>query len=55
MEIKSISSLFTPYWNKIREVIYTTKVDGNNKQFVEQTVYYRPNDGVKGTNVDVKV
>lgn len=55
METKSISRTFSPYLDKIREIVYTTKVDNNNKQFVEQKVYYRSTDGVKGVNVDVKV
>lgn len=55
MEIKSISKSFTPYLDKIREIVYTTKVDANNKQFVEQTIYYRATDMVKGVNVDIKV
>jgi hypothetical protein len=57
MEIKSISSIFTQYFNRVREIVYTTKVDPkSNNEIVEQVVYYRPNnDGVKGVNVDVKV
>jgi hypothetical protein len=55
METKSISRTFTPYLDKIREIVYTTKVDANNKQFVEQTVYYRSTEDTKGVNVDVKV
>lgn len=57
MEIKSISSVFTSYFNRVREIVYTTKIDAKtNKEIIEPVVYYRPNnDGVKGVNVDVKV
>ena len=55
METKSVSRTFTPYFDKVREVVYSTKVDNNGAQFVQQTVYYRPVDGTKGTNVDIKV
>lgn len=55
METISVSRTFSPYLDKIREIVYTTKVDANNKQFVEQTVYYRSTDGVKGVNVDIRV
>jgi hypothetical protein len=40
---------------KVREIVYTTRVDSNNKQFVQQVVYYRNVDPNKGTNVDIKV
>jgi hypothetical protein len=55
METKSVSRTFTPYFDKVREVVYATKVDNNGAQFVQQTVYYRSTDGVKGVNVDIKV
>jgi hypothetical protein len=55
METKSVSRTFTPYLDKIREVVYVTKVDNNGTQFVQQTVYYRAVDATKGTNVDIKV
>ena len=55
METKSVSRTFTPYLDKIREVVYTTKVDNNGAQFVQQTVYYRPVDATRGVNVDIKV
>jgi hypothetical protein len=55
METKSVSRIFTPYFDKIREVVYTTKVDNNGTQFVQQTVYYRAVDATKGVNVDIKV
>ena len=55
MEIKSISRTFTPYFDRIREIVYKTIIDGNGAEFVQQTVYYRPKDAVKGVNVDVKV
>jgi hypothetical protein len=55
METKSVSRTFTPYFDKVREIVYATKVDNNGAQFVQQTVYYRPVDGTKGTNVDIKV
>ncbi len=41
--------------DKIREIVYTTKVDQNNKEFVQQVVYYRNVDPSRGANVDVKV
>jgi hypothetical protein len=55
METKSVSRTFTPYLDKIREVVYTTKVDQNNKEFVQQVVYYRNVDATRGANVDIKV
>jgi hypothetical protein len=55
METKSVSRTFTPYLDKIREIVYATKVDNNGTQFVQQTVYYRSTDGIKGVNVDIKV
>ena len=55
METKSVSRTFTPYLDKIREIVYTTKVDQNNKEFVQQVVYYRPVDPSRGINVDIKV
>lgn len=55
METKSVSRTFAPYLDKIREIVYATKVDNNGTQFVQQTVYYRSTDGIKGVNVDIKV
>ena len=55
METKSVSRTFTPYFDKIREIVYATKVDNNGAQFVQQTVYYRSVDATKGVNVDIKV
>jgi hypothetical protein len=55
METKSVSRTFTPYLGKIREIVYTTKVDQNNKEFVQQVVYYRNVDPTRGVNVDIKV
>jgi hypothetical protein len=55
METKSVSRTFTPYFDKIREIVYATKVDNNGAQFVQQTVYYRSVDTTKGVNVDIKV
>jgi len=55
METVSVSRTFSPYLDKIREVVYTTKVDNNNKEFVQQVVYYRNVDPNKGINVDIRV
>ncbi len=55
METKSVSRTFSPYLDRIREVVYTTKVDQNNKEFVQQVVYYRNVDATRGVNVDIKV
>lgn len=55
METISVSRTFSPYLGKIREVVYTSRVDDNNKQFVQQVVYYRNVDPSKGANVDIKV
>ena len=55
MEIRSISKLFDRYLGRIREIVYTTKVDENNKQVIEQVTYYRQLDQTKGSTVDVKV
>ena len=55
METISISRTFTPYLDRVREIVYTTKVDNNNTQFVQQVVYYRNVDPTKGTNVDIRV
>lgn len=55
METKSVSRTFTPYFDKVREIVYATKIDNNGTQFVQQTVYYRSVDATKGVNVDIKV
>ena len=55
METISVSRVLSPYLGKVREVVYTTRVDDNNKQFVQQVVYYRNVDPSKGANVDVRV
>ena len=55
MEIRSISRVFDQYLGRIREIVYTKKVDQNNKQIIEQVTYYRQPDPTKGSNVDVKV
>jgi hypothetical protein len=55
METISVSRTFSPYLDRVREIVYTTKVDNNNKEFVQQVVYYRNVDPSKGANVDIRV
>ena len=57
MEIKSISKTLGLYYGRVKETVYTTKIDQNNKEFVQQVVYLRSGklESVKGSGVDVKV
>lgn len=57
MEIKSISKTLGLYYGRVKETVYTTKIDANNKEFVQQVVYLRSGklEPLKGFSVDTKV
>ena len=57
MEIKSISKVLGLYYGRVKETVYTTKVDANNREFVQQVVYLRSGklEPLKGSGVDIKV
>lgn len=57
MEIKSISKTLGLYYGRVKETVYTTKIDANNKQFVQQVVYLRSGklEPLVGSQVDIKV
>ena len=56
MEIKSISKVLGLYYGRVKETIYITKIDENNKEFVQQGVYLRSGklEPLKGSSVDIK-
>lgn len=57
MEIKSISKTLGLYYGRVKETVYTTKIDANNKEFVQQVVYLRSGklEPLVGSQVDIKV
>ena len=57
MEIKSISKALSLYYGYVKETVYVTKVDENNKEFVQQIVYLRSGklEPVKGSSIDMLV
>lgn len=57
MEIKSISKILGLYYGRVKETVYTTKIDANNKEFVQQVVYLRSGklEPLVGSQVDIKV
>lgn len=57
MEIKSIARTLGVFYGRVKETVYTTKIDANNKQFVEQVVYLKSGklEPLVGSQVDTKV
>lgn len=57
MEIKSISKTLGLYYGRVKETLYITKIDENNKEFVQQVIYLRSGklEPLKGSAVDIKV
>lgn len=57
MEVKSIYKVHGLYYGRVKETVYISKLDANNKEFVEQIVYLRSGklEPVKGSSVDIKV